>query len=566
MSERINAMYYIPGYEERREKSKEAYLRTDFKADIYGDSAIFRIINGKDTEEALAHLQFCADWFEHPHPHGRDIRGEADFAAIRLVHVLYQCYDKLTDSIRASLENFFLNRDYSSIYGSENHSLMYRVSRLIAAQFYKGKRFTQYGISAEEAWKEDKAYVDEFIMYRARRAWGEFDSVGYGSEILLILNTLYMYVEDEHLKKKSAMMMDMILLDMIVDMKDGKYGGAHGRIYEGSALRSRGGLQGYYAHYFGSENGHDTNIGVVATLMSDYYPSEIVCRVAKNRVYPYENRERKHLHCCEAWVGGIHQEYLDAVEGLSIDKYTYVSDDYMLGSVVHQDAYPGTINSGWYAHHQQHEWELTLPGDVCAKIFSHHPGEPGYHHTHNRWTGDIGCNCGTHFCTKNTAISLYNIVKEDQLPYINADIPLSLFDDQLLDKNYIFLRYRKIYIMCWFGCDYHFVTEGETAGFEAISDGRKNAFLCHVEPCDKYASLEAFAEDMRKKQIVFDTDAMSLEFMGIHVDYSGNSVDGVKNIYPYPFLFDSPYLKSEYGSGVLHVTDGYESAVYDFNF
>lgn len=557
-------------YEARRASERERVLKSvDFAHDLYGENSIFCIMNGHRTDEAMKQLLFTANWFEHPHPNGRDLRGEADFASIRMVHALFGCYDKLTDEVHAALENFFLNRDYSSIYGSENHSLMYRVSRLLAAQFYRGKTFTQYGLSAEEALREDEAYIDEFLMYRARRAWGEFDSLGYAAEIVLILNTLYMYTENARLKKKASMMLDMILLDMIVDTKDGIYGGAHGRIYEGSALNACwSNMYSYYCYYFGAEGGYPENLRVhTAALLSDYYPSEIVCRVAKNRKFPYENRERKHLHCCEAWVDGIHYEYTDAVEGLSIDKYLYLSDDYMLGSVVHQDAYPATIKSGWYAHHQQHEWELTLPGgDGRRKIFSHHPGDPGYHHTHNHWTGDIGCNCGTHFCTKDTAVSLYNIVKPQEMPYINADIPLDLFDERLLDRNYIFLRAGKIYIMVWFSNDYRFVTEGPTAGYEAVSDGRKHAFLCHVEPVSAYASLEVFAAAMKEKPIRFDADAMEFDFEGIHVDYAGNSVNGTVNRYPFPMLYDSPYLTSEYGSAVLHVTDGTESAVYDFNF
>ncbi len=557
-------------FEARRRLAAKSLLSGSEEKDLYANVTIFHIINDTNMEKAMEQLLFTANWFEHPHPNGRDLRGEADFASIRLVHALFACYDKLTDEVKAALENFYLRRDYSSIYGSENHSLMYHASRLLAAEFYTGRTFEQYGLTAEQVIEEDTKYLDEFIMYRARRAWGEFDSLGYGAEIMLILNTLYMYVRNERLKKKCAMMMDMILLDMIVDTKNGLYGGAHGRIYEHSALNSAsGGLYAYYTYYFGAEGGLPENVvGQVAPILSDYYPADIVCKVAKNRTFPYENRERKHLHVCEAWIDYIHEDLLDAVEGLAINKYLYLSDEYMLGSVTWQDPYPEGFKPGWYAHHQQHEWELTFPdaGNGRAKIFSHHPGDPGYHHTHNHWTGDIGCNCGTHFCTKDTAISLYNIVKEKEMPYINADIPLEFFEDKLLDKNYVFLRRGGLYVMVYFSEDYHFVTEGNTAGFEAVSDGRRHAFVCHVERAEKYADIEAFAAAMKAIPIVFDKEAMSLDFLGIHVDYSGNSVDGVPNKYPYEKLYDSPYLTSEYGSGVLHVTDGHESAVYDFNF
>ncbi len=120
--------------------------------------------------------------------------------------------------------------------------------------------------------------------------------------------------------------------------------------------------------------------------------------------------------------------------------------------------------------------------------------------------------------------------------------------------------------MCWFACGYHFLTEGDTAGFEAVSHGRQNAFLCHVESCEGHSSLESFAKDMKELPIIFDRESMSLDFMGIHVDYAKNSVNGVENEYPYKLLFDSPYMISEYNSGIYCVSDGETTEKYDFNF
>ena len=108
------------------------------------------------------------------------------------------------------------------MHGSENHAIMARVARLLAAEFYTGRQFEQYGRSAEEIRAEDEAYIDEFIMYRAGRAWGEFDSLGYGAEDLSILNTLYTYTKNDRLRKKAGMMLDMILLDMVFFRADGR--------------------------------------------------------------------------------------------------------------------------------------------------------------------------------------------------------------------------------------------------------------------------------------------------------------------------------------------------------
>ena len=551
----------------RREEICQQFLKADLSGDLYANVAIFRIANDKDILEAEKNLLFTALWYEHEHPLGRDHKGEPDFVSISLITALHTCYNKISEECRNAIDKFFLTREYDSMHESENHYLMYRVSRLLAAEFYEGRFFEQYGLTSNEIIEEDSKYINEFLDYRAKASWGEFDSGGYAGEIMLILNVLYTYTRDERLKKKAAMMMDIILLDMIVDTKNGLYGGAHGRIYPPNALDStESTMYKIYCYYFGAENEvPQKSIFKSGILLSDYYPSDIVCKIAKNRKFPYENRERKHLHLAKNWGDGIDYSMLDVVKDCSIDKYTYVCDDYILGAINHQSDYPEAVShSAWYAHHQQHEWELTLPGDGRVKIFSHHPGD---FNEHNHWTGDMHCNCSTHFCTKDTAISMYNIEKPDKLEFINVYIPLEFFSKRKLEENYIFLEYKNSYVMCWFANDYYIATEGvlSSATAEFRSNGRKNAFICHIESKDRFLSFKDFVSKMKNLPVEFNADDMSIEFNGIYVDYKKRSVCGEYEIYPYK-LFDSPYVKSDYYSAVYEVTDGEETQIYDFNF
>ncbi len=580
------------GFLQRREAAFAYMLASDPALDMYAYVAVLRLVRGVDAEIAERQVKRTADWFELPHPTGRDARGECDFAAMNLLHALYLLHGRLQEDTRASLERFFLQRNFTSRFGSENHALMGRVARLLAAQFYKDRYFAQFGMTAADVYVEARAYILEFLDYRARRGWGEFDSCGYNAEDLAILNTLYSYTDDAHLKRLAAMHMDILLLDMIVDSRYGLHGGAHGRIYPNVALDSccipqspkfyHAHTYGYYCYYFGAEGDYPAvPMTHTATILSDYYPAPIVCRVAKNRIYPYENRERRHLHQSRGFRDEINRELLASVEGRSIDKYTYVCDEYMLGAVNHQDDYPAGNVGSWYAHHEQHEWELTLlgRGDGRAKIFSHHPGTPGYYQIHNQWTGDCFCNCGTHFCTEDTAISMYDIkdgcyepptgyTPPDEAyapkhPGINADIPLVLFDEQLLEQKHLFLRYDKLYVMLWFSNGYHFA-EGESAGYEALSHGWKHCFICHVDYAENYASLADFAAKMKQHPIVFDKNAMTVEFLNVKMSYTERYVNGERQRFPYK-LFDSPWMRAEYGSGIYHISDGTATEVYDFN-
>ena len=406
---------------------------------IYGDNAIIHIIENDNTEQALKMLKHVANWFEHEHPTGRRTDEEPDFASIKILMALYdkRCYDKLPEDIKEDLKKFYTKNDYRSIYASENHSFMFRVSRLLAAQFYKGEYFENYQKSAEQLYKEDTEYINEFIDFRAAESWGEFDSLGYLCEDFIILNTLYSYTDDPGLKNKAKMIMDVIFLDMIADSKGAVYGGAHGRSYPGGIIdRTNCEAAWLYSYFFGGDCYNPDIIVSAITLYSDYQPSEIVYEVERNKKFPFENYERKHLHCCGAWYNDIRYDKLAMITG-SINKHTYVTEDYILGSVnLQSDYYPGSGDNKGYAHHQQHEWELSFTDNGKVKIFSHHPGSSG---EHNRWTGDIGCCCGSFYTNKNTALAMYNIIEKNMQKKINAYCPLEYFKNKILESknNYL---------------------------------------------------------------------------------------------------------------------------------
>lgn len=535
---------------------------------IYGDHAILHIIENDNVEQAMKMLKYAADWYEHPHPNGRDHRGEVDFTAHTMLSALYEpeCYGKLTEEVKASIKRFYLEYDFRSIYGSENHSMIFRASRLLAAQFYKGEYFANYGMSAEECYEKDLAYMHEFINFRAGKGWGEFDSLGYSYVIMIMLGIVHKYTADAALKNKCHMAMDIIILDMIADCIEELYAGAHGRSYPEAILdRNKAGMTQLYRYYFGGKFYDGKEMGNVQMYLSDYIPSPILYDIVADKKLPYENRERKHLHLMSAWTDEIDHEALEIEQG-SINKYTYVCEDYAIGSVNLQEDYNPLIKEGdrWYARHQQHEWELTLPGGGEHKIFSHHSAIADYHKINNRWTGDNSCCCGSYYTNRNTAIAMYNIDNRKTLPLINAFVPLEVFGEKLLEEKYLFLEYDKLYISLYFDNGYRVNQEDEFANKELLSDGWQNAVVCRVEYKEKYASLKAFAEEIKSLPVVYDREKRTVTFDSIEVRRDGNSENGVENVYPYPKTYDCPFLQSEWDSKIIKVIHNDKVVTYDF--
>lgn len=537
------------------------------------DKAILHIINNDDVERACCQLKDAADWFDYPHIEGsRNIQGEPDFIAIRIIMALYEdrCYKKLPYDVLCSLKKFFTEKDYRSVYASENHCLMFRVSRLLAAQFYNDAYFLNAGMYANEVYKKDYRYICEFIDFRAKRSWGEFDSLGYTFEIMVILTTLHNYTYDKSLKSKCAMIMDIILLDMINDSINGLYAGAHGRSYPNAVLnRKNCTLASLARYYFDDEICYDDAIENTNICLSDYMPSPIVKKIYENRKLPYINRERKHLHCCSAWMNDIDWEELKKVDG-SICKYTYICEDYAIGAVNHQDCYPKDAKDRWYAHHQQHEWELTFPDNPEAKIFSHHRAIPDCHGIVNRWTGDAGCLCGSFFSNVNTVICMYDIPlmseleNRPNLPLINAYVPLEFFSSYRHDGKYLFLEYGNLFILFYMDNGFKINDEDNFVNKELLSLGYKNAVICRVEYKSKYGSFDEFCHISKKMNIDFDRKNMIVKFDGCVVRKDGNSENGVENDYTVAKKYDCPYMTSEWDSLIIYVKLDNEEYRYDF--
>src|SRR5699024_5545619 len=98
---------------------------------------------------------------------------------------------------------------------------------------------------------EEEAFLEQYIDFRARRSWGEFDSCGYLAVDFNCLLDLRDFSQNARLRKLAEMMLDLLLIDMAVDSRDGLYGGAHGRIYPPSAMNAAvGGMQSIYGLYF----------------------------------------------------------------------------------------------------------------------------------------------------------------------------------------------------------------------------------------------------------------------------------------------------------------------------
>ena len=557
----------------------DAFLETDFYANL--SSMVLCMpedeVNDKQLAFANKVVRKVTGYMNTDTPPSKKSRitGEVDFAAARLARCLYAPEGRLEEETAAALKRFFLNDDFQSVYYSENHMFMFRVARYLAACYYEGETFNQYKMSAEQMRQQEHDYLVEFLKLRAQYGWGEFDSMGYTIENFLNLLNLYDCAPDDDLVQLAKMTMDSLLLNMIVDTtENGMYGGAHGRSYDSVVTDMRCRFFWVYQFFFG-EHGFDDipaaakDIGISNTpciFVSDYRPDGILYAIVADKQYPFENREAAHNPAMKF-------EFEDL--GV-LSKYTYNTELYSIGCVNNQEPYPAGHADARHEDTQQTNFSLIFAENSKVGITVHHPGEAS---GHDYWYGDAQCNCNHFFGNKNTVMGIFYIPgSAGSYKFIHAHVEKSQFDEVIEqpEQNRIFVREGDAYAMLQFSQSYSW--SPKDASEVMIYDGtlRTNirlAFVCEAGMKSEYGDFAGFVSAMEKKEMNFDRDTLTLEYgnMKLHLEYNKRDgvteyqyLDGVLQEYPYAYTYDSPFMRSKWGSGVIEVTYGDTVRVMDF--
>lgn len=529
-----------------RDKMISEFLNSNLDRDTYGGISIARLLFSPDGgEKEIQRLNRIARWFELPHPttEGRDLKAEPDFVAHKLVRACFSLEEKLPEDTRKLIRKFFTEWDFESKYKSENHMFFFHTSRYLYALKYPDTVFLQYGMTAREVVEKDRDFLQEFIRFRAQRGWAEFDSYGYGAEDFTILLSLYDFGEPP-IRKYAEMSANLLLLDMIMDCsREGYYGGAHGRIYENTVFDHRkSGMYVLYQLYFGEDLPDGLFLEPIA---SHFIPADYVYEVLNSRPKSWENRECKHLHSITYHTP---HKQVPQVPG-NINKRILITPDYMIGGITWQDDYPEGSEAAWYAHHQQHEWELTILPEPDVRIFTHHPGSAGPEgKEHGYWTGDLFCCCGQFFSDKNIVMATYDIPQSEE-QFIHACVPFRKLETQQED-HFLWMRADdRVYAVLWFS---EGISEGrpDLKEIEVRSYGSRHGVVCTVATKEECGSFEKFQVMVRTNQPAFDRESMTLTYGNLKMNHRGRWIDGQKVPFPYE-TYDSPCVFSKWGSGVI---------------
>jgi hypothetical protein len=167
----------------------------------------------------------------------------ADFDLLYLTNLWYGYADELGAPLRERIEEALLDFKYwytdptppdvidERWYWSENHRIIFHVLEYLAGQAFPDETFTVTGMTGAQHQARAAAFIDEWLIEKARFGFSEWHSDVYYQKDVTPLLSLVEWADDEVLAERSAMILDLVMFDLATHTLDGNNGGTHGRSY-----------------------------------------------------------------------------------------------------------------------------------------------------------------------------------------------------------------------------------------------------------------------------------------------------------------------------------------------
>jgi hypothetical protein len=115
---------------------------------------------------------------------------------------------------------------------TENHYILFSSAAYLSGQLYPDQIFVNTGENGREKMERNRPRILRWLDMRFKTGFNEWLSHVYYEEDLTALLSLNDFCEDDEIRQKATMIIDLILLDMVLNQYLGVFGSTHGRSYE----------------------------------------------------------------------------------------------------------------------------------------------------------------------------------------------------------------------------------------------------------------------------------------------------------------------------------------------
>jgi hypothetical protein len=501
----------------------------------------------------------------------------ADFSMHAILRMLLQFGDhptlspELLDQARRTVLDFKYWPDEAGIDSlctwTENHQILFASAAFLAGQQFPDQRFTNSGHTGTEKIEINRPRIMRWLDLRFQTGFSEWLSNVYYDEDLTALLSLIDFADDEEIRQRATMVLDLMLLDVALNSYQGVFGSTHGRSYENSKKWvAQEGLADTSKLLFGMGqfSGFDNMSAVAFALSPTYKIPPVIPAIAANATHDeMVNRQRMGIRLAEAERWGLgFESFEDGMTYLTLEAYAHprtislvmrMFDAFdwwensffspfkqfkgfltllrrtrtlkIIARLFERDLCRNTreeVNAytfrtpdymlstaqdyrAGYGGDQQSIWQATLgPDAVC---FTTHPAKR-LGASPNYWTGSGTLPRAAQ--VKNVVICIYRIsgglalYQPNRLFFTHAWLPRDKFDEVVERSSWIFARLGDGYLALRSMRPTYWQTEsGEDCGRELIAPGRKNIWICELGRKTSDGSFESFIERIAAAQISF---------------------------------------------------------------
>ena len=452
---------------------------------------------------------------------------------------------------------------------SENHhvqtfSTNWHYAKLARVNPSFADRIYDDGHTAEEhygAWTE---YTKAYCLERAKKGlFIEMANDGYNGVLLKGVYNFYDFAEDPVLKRVSGNLMDLFWATWAQEQIDGVRGGGRSRVARnGKDRRGNSEARDLAWFYFGIGRPSRPVSPIVSALVSDWRPSPVVVDIARDT----EGRGRYELR--QRTLGRIKKETPPRgrggiwvrPEGGSLVCYSWCTPSFILGSAI-IEALPHEEWAKIGCHNRWHG--VIFAGETDARIV---PQVDGPHDVLNgQWAVQRK---GSMICQK--------LKTNKDATTMRVWFSVEGLTTPSLRNGWWFVEAPRAYA----------AVRVVTGGTEWVAPKPRwdtppgrwltlkdewSPIILEVAEKKDFADLGAFEKKVLDLPLSFENDIVGYEGLSgdrfrFFADQTRNpTVNGKEIDYSPPIAFDSPFIQSEWNSGVVTIMKDGRTLVLDFN-
>lgn len=472
------------------------------------------------------------------------------------------------------------------IWGSENHHAQAWAGFWGAAQIfardprYRDRRYADGTTPADMAAAFNAYFKRQALRIASQGLLVECNSA-YNKYTLGGWYNMADFAEDPELRRRMSMLLDLFWADWAIEQIDGVRGGSRHRCYPGDPSIVQSGMDGLAWFPFGLGPARSQHPSAMCAATTFWRPSPVVAGLARDAaargVYEYASRRpglalppaAAPRNFVDDPAHPFHEPlgvYALRPEGGGLLRYSYCTPDFVLGTSM-VEARP---KEDWTAISSQNRWEGAIfGGHPTARIFVQ-PLKPRRGSVYNA----------------NGSVQKRGVLIVQRLKGSNAKGQRVWFDASLrrVETNgWVFAEAPRAYAAVR-AVDGKTAWEPDTAEQHHDADERTDRgewLRCADEftpvilevvrkaDCPDAAEFRRaiLAHPIRREGARLDyRSSFHRTALTLFTDYSRPpEIDGKPVDYAPPRVFDSPFLRSDFGSGVVTIRNGDERLDLDFN-